>query len=87
MNFQVLRGAIFTFVDGLEDRLLELSQAGKDTVDRAVQTVLEAVEEVTLMLFEAGYHLVTVAIEESFSLFRAGLAVILGRPAEDEEGN
>ncbi|KKK55874.1 hypothetical protein LCGC14_3070180 [marine sediment metagenome] len=80
MKFQVLRGAIFTFVDGLEERILD----GVDDVERTVSVLIGvATSTISGLIFNS----VDTIINETFNLFRAGLAVIFGRPAEDEEGN
>ena len=80
MNFQVLRGVIFTFVDGLEKRILD----GVDDIERTVSVLIDvAVDTISGLIFNSAATI----INEAFNLFRAGLAVILGRPAEDEEGN
>ena len=80
MNFQVLRGAIFTFVDGLEERILD----GVDDVERTVSVLIDvATSTISGLIFNS----VDTIINEAFNLFRAGLAVILGRPASEEEGN
>ncbi len=80
MNFQVLRGVIFTFVDGLEKRILD----GVDDIERTVSVLIDvAVDTISELIFNSAATI----INEAFNLFRAGLAVILGRPAEDEEGN
>lgn len=80
-----LRQAIFGVADELEGRVLDLVQAVNESIIRSVETVLEAVEEITLTLFAAGFHFVTTIIEEAFNLFGAGLAVVLGAPEEEEE--
>ncbi len=85
MNFQVLRGAIFTFVDGFEYRVSGLTATVNEVIIRFVETVLEAAEEITLTLFAAGYHFVTAVIEEGFNLFRASLMVVIGTPEEKED--
>ena len=69
MNYQVLRGAIFAFVDELEARVLGIGTAISEGVSRLIETA-----------FDAGLNLVEGAIEEGFNLFRAVLTVVLGQP-------
>ena len=71
MNYQVLRGAIFAFVDELEARVLGIGTAISEGMSRLIETA-----------FDAGLHLVEAVIEEGFNLFRASLTVVLGVPEE-----
>ena len=80
MSYQELREVIFAFVNGLERRILD----GVDDVERTVSVLINvATSTISGLIFNS----VDTIINEAFNLFRAGLAVILGRPAEDEEGN
>ena len=74
MNYQVLRGAIFAFVDELEERVLGVGTAISEGVSRLIETASST-----------GLLLVEAVIEEGFNLFRAGLAVVLGTPNEEED--
>ncbi len=87
MNFQVLRGAIFAFVDGLEERVLDGMEDVERTVTNLVETGVVAIRETMGIFSGLIFNSTSTIISEAFNLFRAGLAVVLGRPAEDEEGN
>ena len=72
MNFQVLRGAIFDFVDELEARVLGIGLVLSEGMSRLTETA-----------FDASLNLIEAVIEEGFNLFRVGLVVILGKPDVD----
>ena len=72
MSFQVLRGAIFAFVDELEDRILGVGMVISEGMVRLIEAALNA-----------SLNLVEAVIEEGFNLFRAGLVVIIGMPKKN----
>ena len=87
MNFQVLRGVIFAFVGDFEERVLDGIEAIELAVTNLTELVMGAIQTIVRSIIGLSIGFVHTVVSEGFNLFRAGLAVVLGRPAEDEEGN
>ena len=87
MSFQVLRGAIFGFVYGFEKRVLAGVEAIEIPITNLTELVMDTIQAIVRHIIGLSVDLVTAVVSEGFDLLRAGLTIVLGRPAEDEEGN
>jgi len=70
------RDIVFALVDEVESRVLGLLYAGGDVVRHLLVGSLIRIIDLTVGFAED-------VIEEGFSLFRAGLEVVLGTPSDE----
>ena len=87
MNYQVLRGVIFTFVDGLEEWALNGVEELEIPITNLTEFVMDTIQTIVRSIIGLSVDFMHTVVNEGFNLFRAGLAIVLGRPATEEKGN
>ncbi len=85
MSFQVLRGAIFNFVGGLEDRMFnglnEIEEAFTGFIETTTTIITTGLITFIGLIFESMNSVGGIG----FNLFRAGLVIVLGGPDVEED--
>ena len=87
MSFQVLRGAIFAFVNGLEGRLLDGVAGIEIAATNLIEVVMDTTQEVVSSIVGLIISVAHTVVGEIFNLFRVGLTIVLGRSAVEGEDN